>query len=162
MRYIDLGPALFKSCYELEYHLDVLRSAADPNHPVTRRTVEEINSLLKDLSTVRDGIMRGEFKEPEIISMMTWLPTEEKTALHGAESDAEDSSGNAQGECMTPASEIGDFSFSTSVSFSEPQEQTAYAPLPSERIKSWHCMDCGKALPDGSMFCGWCGKSNLD
>jgi hypothetical protein len=73
--YVDVGPDLLKMCYELEYKLELLRRG-NPSNSILSSALEGIESVYQRISDVRQRIMKGDFAEPAIVSMMMWSPTE--------------------------------------------------------------------------------------
>jgi len=71
--YLDVGPALLKACYELEYKLELIRMGAG-GPAIVDSAVAETDTLYERISDVRQRIAKGEFTEPTQVSMMIWSP----------------------------------------------------------------------------------------
>lgn len=76
-RYLDVGPELLKACYELEYHLEILRR--EVSEPMLNSTAEQVDNVIDKVSIISDVVAKGAFFEPTTISMMTWSSVEQQT-----------------------------------------------------------------------------------
>lgn len=75
-RYLDVGPELLKACYDLEYHLEILRRETTPSRTLLGSTLNQVDVVISGVSRIKDGVAKGEFFEPTTVSMMTWSPLE--------------------------------------------------------------------------------------
>jgi len=96
--YVDIGPELLKTCYELEYRLGLIIKGG-ANSGILEQALERTELLFERISDIRDRIGRGEFAEPAVASTMVWSPAAplRSTAIQ----ECTMCSGSGQIECPT-------------------------------------------------------------
>jgi hypothetical protein len=76
--YIDVGPDLLKTCYELEHKLRQLNEPNLVGSPLgmANAAQSEVGVLQDGITEIRERIVKGEFREPSVPSRMSWYPSE--------------------------------------------------------------------------------------
>jgi len=75
--YIDVGPTLLSSAYELVYRLTQLRQDAG-NSALLVETQLAVRGLSAEVQKLREMLLRGEYNEPPVVSTMVWVPASPK------------------------------------------------------------------------------------
>jgi hypothetical protein len=71
-RYLDVGPELLRACYELEHRLKSLPRETTPDKSLLLSISNEVERVIRGVSSVKDGVAKGEFIEPTTLSTMEW------------------------------------------------------------------------------------------
>lgn len=71
-RYIDPGPELLRQAYEARKTLRVLMGCDEPSSSFVADAISMVSALMNDVRVLRDKLAKGDYSEPEQISVLNW------------------------------------------------------------------------------------------
>lgn len=88
--YIDVGSDLLRKCHELRHSIRVIESGINRSSSFVVTSQTLASEILNDIHTLRKMYSRGEYTEPENVSVMIWTPVSQSATDSGGYSRSED------------------------------------------------------------------------